>query len=218
MLGSDTIKRVEASKSLGVYIDEHLSWSAHIDYIAKKISTALVGLRQTRPYVPTDTAIAIYRSMILPLFDYCDVVWASLNKGLADRIQRLQNRAARIIMKYNYDTRSAEVLKNLKWDTLGQRRQLRTASMMHKTMNKRTPLYLSDRFQLICESTGYNLRDAIVNISLPNPKTEYLKRSFSYRGPKLWNSLPSESKRQQSHGMFMKTVRALDLQSKINSM
>ena len=156
--------------------------------------------------------------MILPLFDYCDVVWASLNKGLADRIQRLQNRAARIIMKCNYETRPAEVLKNLNWNTLGPRRQLHAASMMHKTMNKRIPLYLSDGFQLICESTGYSLRDAIVNISLPKSKTEYLKRSFSYRGSKLWNSLPSESKRQQSHGMFMKTIRALDLQSRINSM
>ena len=54
-LGSDSIERVDASKSLGIYIDEHLTWSAHIDYSAKKISSALGGLKQIRAYVPIDT-------------------------------------------------------------------------------------------------------------------------------------------------------------------
>ena len=56
--------------------------------------------------------------------DYCDIVWDSLNKKeLAQRLQRLQNRAARIIRRSSYDVRSAEILKDLYWENLEQRSQ-----------------------------------------------------------------------------------------------
>ena len=40
----------------------------------------------------------IYNALIQPVFDYCDAVWGNLNKGLASKIQKLQNRPARIIV------------------------------------------------------------------------------------------------------------------------
>ena len=54
-------------------------------------------MKQVRPFVPREMLISIYISLFLPLFDYCDVVWESLNKGLSDRIDRFQNRGIRII-------------------------------------------------------------------------------------------------------------------------
>ena len=71
------MKRVQSAKSLGVYIDERLSWADHIDYLSQRISSAIAGLRQIRPYIPIQTAITIYRSLILPLLDYCDIVWVT---------------------------------------------------------------------------------------------------------------------------------------------
>ena len=68
------VKRVYSTKALGIYIDDQLTWSAHLDYIATKISSALGGLRRARPYVPVETLILIYKALVQPLFDYCDVV------------------------------------------------------------------------------------------------------------------------------------------------
>ena len=63
------------------------------------------------------------KSLIQPVFDYCDVVWDNLDQGLATRIQKLQNRAARIITFQGYDVRSAEIRKQLNWEELASRRQ-----------------------------------------------------------------------------------------------
>ena len=68
-LGDTTMKRLHSSKSVGVYIDERLSWDAHIDYISKRVSSAIGGLRQVRTLVPFDTALTIYSSLIQPIFD-----------------------------------------------------------------------------------------------------------------------------------------------------
>ena len=72
-LNGKPIKRVKVTKSLGVLIDEQLSWFEHIDTTAKKISCAIAGLRQARQCVSKQISITIYNSLIKPLFDYCDM-------------------------------------------------------------------------------------------------------------------------------------------------
>ena len=117
-MGDDPIKIVKNSKSLGVYIDELniMSWSSHVDHIAKKISLGLSGLKQVRPFVPRKILITIYKSLLCPLFDYCDIVWAGLSKRLSERIEKLHNRTARIITQSDWETRSADILRMLQWE------------------------------------------------------------------------------------------------------
>ena len=72
-IDSTPITRVQKSESVGVWIDEKLTWSEHIDSVANKVLRAIGGLRQIRLFITFDTLLTIYKSLILPLFDYCDV-------------------------------------------------------------------------------------------------------------------------------------------------
>ena len=65
----------------------------------------------------------IYNALILPYFDYCSPVWDGLSQQLSEKLQKLQNRAARVIMKASYDTRFSELLETLLWDMLSIRRK-----------------------------------------------------------------------------------------------
>ena len=56
-----------------------------------------------RPFVDLKTAKTIYNSLIKPLFDYCDVVWDTIGAVSSTRLQKLNNRAARVIT-YGADT------------------------------------------------------------------------------------------------------------------
>ena len=51
-LGKNTLDKVKSTKSLGVYISDTLSWSEHTNFIAKKVSNAIGGLKRVRRYVP----------------------------------------------------------------------------------------------------------------------------------------------------------------------
>ena len=113
-----SITRVRSTKSLGVVFDQRLVWEEHVDSLCKRVSSGLAALKQARQYVPQDTLLMIYNAVIKPLFDYCDVVWGNLNKTLMARLQKLQNRAARIITRKGYDVRSADIRKELRWDDL----------------------------------------------------------------------------------------------------
>ena len=89
------IKRVDHTKSLGLTIDDHLSWCKH-DEICKKVSSAIGALKQVWPFIWKETAIQIYNALIMPHFDYCSPIWDCLSGYLSDKLQKLQNGAARI--------------------------------------------------------------------------------------------------------------------------
>ena len=86
-------------KSLGLTIDAHFSWSKHVDEICNKASSAIGALKHVRPFIPTDVAVQIYNALVLPHFDYCIPVWDCMRGYLSNKLQKLQNRAARVITK-----------------------------------------------------------------------------------------------------------------------
>ena len=62
-VNGNEINRVHSVKSLGVHIDEHLTWSVHIDKLCKKIASAIGVLKRIRPFVTTNTAVQVYKAL-----------------------------------------------------------------------------------------------------------------------------------------------------------
>jgi hypothetical protein len=130
-------------------IHENLSWEEHVNYISKKVAKDLGMLRRIRDLVPINTLVDIYSSIILPHFDYCSSVWDNCRKGLREKLQKLQNRAFRIITRSNYEIRSSQILNNLNWPTLEDRRMKQKSCLMFKVYHKLGPSYLSQPFNHI---------------------------------------------------------------------
>ena len=80
-LNGSEINKVETVKSLGVHFNKHLSWSAHIEKITKKIASAIGALKRIRPFITTKTAAQVYPASIQRHFDNCCSVWAQLIEG-----------------------------------------------------------------------------------------------------------------------------------------
>ena len=109
----DEIKQVIKQKLLGVYIDENLLWTAHKDYFCSIISTKISLLKQLSRYVPVKVQKLFYQGYILPLIDYGSNTWGSTSKLNIERLSKLQKRAARIILKADFDTTSSEMFNEL---------------------------------------------------------------------------------------------------------
>ena len=158
------VDRVSSSKALGVVIDERLCCYAHTDYICKKVSSAIGGLRQIRDFIPLNIAITVYSGWLQPWFDYCDVVWDNLPITLAERLRKLQNRAARIITRKVYDIRSSDICDILKWDTLQIRRFRHKAIMMYNIQNNKRLLAYGTSLQK--KKTQFIILVVIIILSL----------------------------------------------------
>ena len=208
-INNNQITQVSSTRSLGVIIDENLSWEDHIQYISKKVASGISALKRIRCFVSRDTLILVYNALIQPHFEYCSAVWDGCCKGLADKLQKLQNRAARIITFSNYDTRTKDIFDALGWVPLQKQRAFSKAQIMFKTLNNLAPEYLSSKFTNRCKNNNYNLRNKERKVVLPLPRTNYAKKTFTYSGGFLWNNLPAEVRKATT----MKSFKALSFKT-----
>ena len=192
-LGDNKIKKISETKTLGVIVDDQLKWNSHINMVATKVSKGIGMIRRMKAFVPQSTLISVYNSIILPHFDYCSLVWDIGNAYSLEKLQKLQNRAARVITGKSYDVRSKDILEELSWQPLMERWGNNKAIFMHKVTNGEYLENISSLF-VVKNNENYNLRNNNIDYKLEKPKTNFLKKSISYSGVKIWNELPVELK------------------------
>ena len=125
-------------------------------------------------------------------------MWGNCNKGLSEKLQRLQNRAARILMSASYDSNLDHLFRALGWRRLYYQRLAQKSILMYKTLHGMTPDYLRLRFVYHDSARAYRLRNTENKLVLPQPRNDYLKRSFLYSRAQLWNNLPVELRQASS--------------------
>ena len=77
----------------------------------------------------------MYNSMMLPLFDYADIVWGERdNKVLMKSLQILQNKVAKVILDRPNRSSISDALATLKWESLEKRRKAHRSSFVKKTL------------------------------------------------------------------------------------
>ena len=193
------LNRVELCKHLGVLIDENLSWNNHVQHIVKNANSSLYMFKKAKPFIPSHSLKMLYNGILAPHFDYCDTVWGTCNETTNQKLQKLQNRAAKVITGGKWYDSSTEARNTLNWKTLRERYSFHLAITMFKVMNDEAPAYLVNRFNV--KVSGYDLR-GYKNLAIPKPKTESRKRSISYAGATLWNSLPDALKKSCNISRF----------------
>ena len=97
------IKRVKLVKSLGLIVDDTLTRSDHIDYISTKIKRGIGVMKKTSTFLDKNYLLMLFRTLVETHFRYCNVVWGQCNGSLINRLQILQNKAARVITKVKYE-------------------------------------------------------------------------------------------------------------------
>ena len=102
-----------------------------------------MALKRIRSCISMNTAIQVYQTLIQPHFDYGCSVSDGLGETRSSKLQKLQNRAVRVITSSNYDTNAAVLLDTLHLDNLSLRRKRFKAGLICSKHSKAThlPIY-----------------------------------------------------------------------------
>ena len=119
-------------------MDERLSWEKHIDPTYSKVGAGIGAMKRVKPFVPLPTLKMLYNAIVQPYFDYCRSLWDNCGMGLKDRLQKYQNRAARVITGATYDIRSSVLLEKLNWKSLEERRKYLKSVFIYKILSGHT--------------------------------------------------------------------------------
>ena len=112
ILENNVLKQVDNTKFFGVYIDQHLEWKTHVNFIAAKISKSVGLLYKAKYYLPSKSLLTLYYALIYPYLTYCNLIWTSTFVTNLQRIYLLQKRAVRTISKADYKASSKSVVSS----------------------------------------------------------------------------------------------------------
>ena len=130
-------------KYLGVWFDPALTLSVHIVKFCNKVNGRISLLHCNQRYLNKASLNLLYKLLVKPLFDYVDVVWGNIKKCYSDELQIMQSRAARSILRADIRTRIVDLLNQLNWKQLAERRDLHCLKMVNNSLNGRVPSYLN---------------------------------------------------------------------------
>ena len=136
----------------------------------------------------------LYAGIVEPLFRYCCSVWRCCGATTINQLQKLQNRAARILMESSFNTPSGPFIEGLGWKTICELIDEELKVMVYKPINDLAPQYLRNLFIRSSSCSSDALRNTTTDLKIPKKTRTNGQISFSYRGAKLWNSLPNEAK------------------------
>ena len=169
-LGNATIPRVTCQKHLGIVIDQHLSWSNHVDMLVKKVQPKIF-LLMCLAYRASLSAFALtkfYTGLIRPHLEYCSSVWLNCGKGASDRLERIQLRAARYILRHRRrESNHSERLQALNLSTLAWRRHAHQLAMQWKLVNGHGPPRLLKELPQMCKDRCNNNLTRPLNFEVP---------------------------------------------------
>jgi len=139
----------------------------HIEKISKKIASGIGAIKRFRPFVNRTTLEAVFNALVQPYFNYCSKVWGHCNKILSNRLQKLQNRAVRILTFSSYDTSADNIFEQLNWIRLDTQRIIQVATMVYKSIHGLAPDHLGSLFTKY--DPPYNLRKCENKLAAPLP-------------------------------------------------
>ena len=180
MLNGDILRQVSTTRYLGIHIDQHLTWNTHIEYILNRVKGKLYCINRFRP-VSSKILRLLYQAYIMPILDYCDVVWAPSGAMHTWCLERVHSKFILSLPA------SISAVFDLKL-SLMERRTFHTAVQVFKILHEIAPPYLHGMFRYALDISGRVGRNPL-RLYVLSIRTNYGRGSLWYRGTTIWNDL-----------------------------
>ena len=184
---------VHQYKYLGVILDSHLTFNKQLNNIIKITAYKINLLAKMRQYLTEFASITIYKTMILPYFDYGDILFTEASTKLLDKLDRLQLRAVKICLRLDGNAPENILLNSAGVAKLCQRRNAHLLNYMYK---KKECIEMLDIKNVNTRARKAPIFKTII------PSCEKYKNSVLYKGAIKWNSLPAEVRNTDTYDSF----------------
>ncbi len=177
-------------RNLGVIFDRAICFNSHVKSVVRSCFFHLRNIAQIRSLVSKKEMEMLVHAFISSRLDYCNVLYTCLNKSSLERLQVVQNTAARLLTSSSKRSHITPVLKDLHWLPIAFREQFKILVITYRALHGQAPSYIQDL--LYAHSPGRSLRSSDLDL-LTIPRTRLKTkgdRAFCAVAPRLWNSLP----------------------------
>ena len=190
---------------LGITFDKKLAFKQHIEDLCKKANQKLHALARVSYFMDPAKIETLMNAFIKSQFNYCPLVWMFHDRGSNSKINRIQERALKLVCKDSGRELEVEREKNLS----NHQRNLQLLMIgIYKAKHNISPEFMKDVF--FENHNNYNLRSDN-HLRLPKMvTTKYDTKDVMYRGYILWSSLPKDIKNSSTLSEFKRRLISWD--------
>ena len=187
------LERVTNCKFLGVIIQENLSWSDHINYVANKVSKVNGILARLKHQLPAHIMRIIYNSLFRSHLTYGICVWGGAPNTLLNRLIKLQKKAIRHVCGAKYNAHTEPLFKKINSLRLPDCFQLQCSKLMYKKKLNILHTYHASKIKTNAEIRSKSTRQDY-DVFLHRSTIFQKINTINYKVGISWNSLPAEIK------------------------
>ena len=195
-------------RNLGVYLDQEFSIEKHMNQLCKSCYFQLRNIRYIRSSLTTEASKIVVHALVMSKLHFCNSILFGISNKLLDKLQRVQNCAAKLVLTSNTGHQSSpECLKTLHWLPIKYWIQYKILLLVFKSTKGFAPPYRQDllrphKNERLLRSSSKHL------LTVPKSKLKtFGDRAFSVCGPKLWNDLTNHVKTSASTSDFKKKLK-----------
>lgn len=208
-IGESNVEPVPSARNLGVFIDNSMIMSQHVSNICKIASYALYKIGRLRRYLDQASTEKLVHAFVTSRLDNCNSVLFGLPSCELDKLQWIQNAAARLVTRVNGRCHMKPVLRQLHWLPVRKRIIFKILLTTFKAIHGLAPQYIQEIITI--RTSARSLRSSS-EILLEQPplillKTAYGDRAFSASVPALWSQLPSHIRNISSVNQFKSRLK-----------
>src|SRR5664279_266711 len=203
-LGPDQLSSVNSYPYLGVTISADLRWHSHIDNICTKATRTLNFIRRNIYHCSPEAKALAYTSLVRPHLEYAAAAWDPHTARDTVQLEKVQRRAARFAKKdFRRTTSVTQLLADLGWGQLADRRRVARLSMMFKAVHGLTAIPTGN----LLRPTRCTKRTGQATFINLYARTDAYKYSFMPRTIADWNALPESTRSKPSVDSFRGALR-----------
>ncbi|XP_072041159.1 uncharacterized protein [Amphiura filiformis] len=205
-IGTSSITPSEEVRNLGVILDSSLTMSSHVNNICRNASYAIHRIGKLRRYLDAANTEKLVHAFITSRLDNCNSILYGLPDKDLNKLQRIQNAAARLVILSKKRDHITPVMFQLHWLPIRQRIIFKLLLLTYKALNEQSPSYISELVhsyhppRTLRSSSQYLLQESAW-------KTKTYGRSFSRVAPVLWNNLPLALRSPQTVSQFKSRLK-----------
>ena len=209
-IGNAQIPFKKSVKNLGFALDCHLTMNAHVSNIALTCYFELRHLASIHRFLTSTATATLVLSFVLSTNDYCNSLLFGSTHDVTSHLQRMQNYAARVILRLPKSSSITMHLRSLHWLPVNVRSTYKIACLCYHCHSSTAPSYVTDMLHIKPLHTR-NTRSSSYTMPLINrpahSKATLGDHSFSFASSSVRNSIPNDVRCAPSLSSFMSRLK-----------
>ena len=207
-VGSVDIPFSSSARNLGFIISEDMSVEKQVSKICQLCYMEIRRISSIRHYLNVEAAKRLMCAFVLSRLDYCNSLLSHCPLYLVQKLQKVQNSAARLTLKVSKREHVKPLLKQLHWLPVQARIEYKLCVLCYNYFSGSLPAYLSDLLSVYTPSRQLRSSCDTRKLRIPHVKTKsFGHRSFAFAAPAQWNSLPFEIRHKQTVSSFKTSLK-----------